>query len=704
MKHKLINLKSLFITIAVVGTVLLTVQFFNAQNFSTLEPLRSSKFVWFALLAIALQMLGHWIRAIKERYLLEQIRPIPTGGVFKGQMIGFFFNSILPFRIGELVRAHYIGKGVSISRSAVFATILFERCLDALVLGFVGLGLLAFFATDSSLLYVTITLFTTATILAFVLHAARSQQHWLLKLVYHFSWQFNKRTRDRIRFMVWSAIYCLKSVITRPRMPRYVGLTVIMWVCYILSTFSLIVGLLPGLDGGQRILASIGTYFAVSVPSGPAYLGTFEDIFLSISNLPGTTTNAIYAAFALWLLLVGPTTIFGLLFLVLKQKVYSDKKANMVDALKNKLYRDRDITEEFSRFLDAYFKGDAINRVLATQELGDNFRVIKTFKGGSNALTILAWQNDELLVKKITLKQYQDKLQAQHDWLKSRAKLPQIAKVVGEHNTTEHYALDIQYREEYIPFFDYIHSSSMNDSWSVLQAVCDFVDKKVHTPKKPNKRAKKLVNEYLRTKAIGKVNDSAKANIAISNLKGHESLVVNGREVVNFDQIIKKITSHKQAMADLSDIVECPIHGDLTIDNIIVEPHSREFILLDPNNENAISDPVVDYAKLMQGLHSGYDFLFTLDAAKVNDNQVNFEERRSVQYDQLHRKLMERLQKQLPPSRYRTVLFHEAIHYCRMLTYRVNINPESAPAFYGVAVRLFNDFMEQYDQPRAKKG
>jgi hypothetical protein len=227
--------------------------------------------------------------------------------------------------------------------------------------------------------------------------------------------------------------------------------------------------------------------------------------------------------------------------------------------------------------------------------------------------------------------------------------------------------------------------------------ICDFVDKRIHMPRKPVKNPRRLVNEYIQTKAIGKVNDAAHGNLAISNLLGQETIVVNGRELLNFNTIIGKITSSKRAMADLTDIVDCPLHGDLAIDNILVEPHDAKFIILDPNNENAISDPVVDYTKLMQSLHAGYDFLVTLTNCSVKDNEISFEERRSLQYEQLYQKLNARLQKKLSPARFRALLFHEAMHYCRMLTYKVSINPQTAPAFYGIAVRLFNDFLEQYE-------
>lgn len=643
--------------------------------------------------AIVLQMAGHWLRAVKHRYLLEQIRPINTMDVFKGQMIGLLFNTVLPLRLGEVVRAHYIGKKVSISRSAVFATIVFERWLDATILAAAGIVLLVSTGMLGTLLYVTMTITITAVIIGYGLFAVTTEQPWLLRGYHRFTALFNKHVRDRLRLMGWSGIYCLKSVLSRVHMPRYVLLSLIMWILYGLSTYCLIAGLLPLIPQAQQIIAAIAAYFGVAVPSGPAYLGSFHEIFQAISQLPNVAVS-----FGLWLLLIAPTSILGFLFLLQRQKTYVPQKASVLDVLKNKLYRDADISKEFAHFLDAYFQGDQINRILNSQELAQSFQVIKTFKGGSNALTLLVWQDEQMLVKKITLKQYQDKLRAQYEWLKKHQRLKRITKVLREYpNNVDHYAIDIEYHEEFVPFYEVIHSSSVAESSKILLKICKYVDSHIHQPQKPLKRAKKVLDEYIQSKAIGKVADAASANLDIAHLLGYDTLVVNGTEFTNFQGILERIKHHPQAMADLADVVDCPIQGDLTIDNILVNSGTGDYLILDPNNENAISDPIVEYSKLMQSVHSGYEFLYYLASCTVHDNAVTFEERRSVQYSRLYKILNAHLAEQLTPSRYRALLFHEAVHYCRMLTYRTSINPRTAAAFYTVAVRLFNKFMEQYE-------
>ena len=56
-------------------------------------------------------------------------------------MIGYFGNSVLPFRMGEFLRAYILAEKTSLNAPTAFGTIVIERILD-----FVGLSLLILLA------------------------------------------------------------------------------------------------------------------------------------------------------------------------------------------------------------------------------------------------------------------------------------------------------------------------------------------------------------------------------------------------------------------------------------------------------------------------------------------------------------------------------------------------------------------------------
>jgi len=62
---------------------------------------------------------------------------------------------------------------------------------------------------------------------------------------------------------------------------------------------------------------------------------------------------------------------------------------------------------------------------------------------------------------------------------------------------------------------------------------------------------------------------------------------------------------------------------------VLIASAEGDFLVLDPNNENQVSTPAVDYGKLYQSLHSGYEFLIQLERCDVTQKSVNFEEAKS---------------------------------------------------------------------------
>ena len=90
------------------------------------------------LAAVPVTFLQFFLRAVRWRYLLlPQGRP-GLHTLFGTIMIGFMTLNVLPFRIGEFVRAYVLSRREPITMSAGFATIVVERIFD-------GFGILLYF-------------------------------------------------------------------------------------------------------------------------------------------------------------------------------------------------------------------------------------------------------------------------------------------------------------------------------------------------------------------------------------------------------------------------------------------------------------------------------------------------------------------------------------------------------------------------------
>jgi glycosyltransferase 2 family protein len=82
------------------------------------------------LLSLVFVAATFWIRAFRWRKLLAPIGPTRYRTVFRTGVIGFAALSILPARVGDLLRPYLLAKQEGLPFSAAFATIVMERVLD----------------------------------------------------------------------------------------------------------------------------------------------------------------------------------------------------------------------------------------------------------------------------------------------------------------------------------------------------------------------------------------------------------------------------------------------------------------------------------------------------------------------------------------------------------------------------------------------
>ena len=85
---------------------------------------------------VALYLTSILFRTIRWQVLLRHMRPITVRRLYPVVVVGYMANSLLPMRLGEVVRSYHVGEREGISKTAALATIFVERVLDALTLLF----------------------------------------------------------------------------------------------------------------------------------------------------------------------------------------------------------------------------------------------------------------------------------------------------------------------------------------------------------------------------------------------------------------------------------------------------------------------------------------------------------------------------------------------------------------------------------------
>ena len=137
------------------------------------------------------------------------------------------------------------------------------------------------------------------------------------------------------------------------------------------------------------------------------------------------------------------------------------------------------------------------------------------------------------------------------------------------------------------------------------------------------------------------------------------------------------------------------IHGDLTVENIIcrtdVENPDKAWYIIDPNTGNLHDSPYLDYGKLLQSLHGGYEFMMMTPRCTVQENHIDFQLTRSAAYDTLFEAVCDDLRARCGAAGLHSILAHELIHWLRLMPYKLNKDNKRAPMFYAGLVMVAND-------------
>ena len=228
-------------------------------------------------------MCGYGLRSLRWQRFLRPIKRVPLGSAAAVLMLGFAANNILPARVGELVRAHELGRRQQVSRVAALTTIALERVFDGVTLLLVLIVvLLASPAARDSRLFQTTGLLGGAVLVtaAVVLGLALWQESRLLAGLRWLVRPLPARLRSRLLRLVARLLEGLAALRSSRLMGSAVLLSLLVWSCEATSYFLILHAFNLPLSGGNFALAAgllvAAVNLGIMVPSAPGYIGTFQ--------------------------------------------------------------------------------------------------------------------------------------------------------------------------------------------------------------------------------------------------------------------------------------------------------------------------------------------------------------------------------------------------------------------------------------------
>ena len=116
-----------------ISAVLLSLFLATVDLGAMLTALSKAEYILLAP-AIGLYLISVGFRTLRWRWLLAHMRRISFTRLYPVVVVGYMANNLLPLRLGELIRSHYVGEREGISKVSALVTIFIERLLDALTL------------------------------------------------------------------------------------------------------------------------------------------------------------------------------------------------------------------------------------------------------------------------------------------------------------------------------------------------------------------------------------------------------------------------------------------------------------------------------------------------------------------------------------------------------------------------------------------
>lgn len=651
--------------------------------------------------AIAIQITGHVFRAKRTKLILDKASPSSTSFQFGMLSIGYIFNAFLPLRIGEIVRSWLVAKRLRISFLYTFTSVVIERCIDVLFISLLTIICLIFVGRfySTTLLAISLVAFIFAAFILLLIFLLQKENKYVLGFIQRLTSCFNDSICNSFRFKVWTLISGLQGFFRNKKdVQHYFIYAGVSWLFYFTSVLILFS---PWIFN----VSILNGFVAVVVPYVNAFPILDVDSYRNMTLLVSGMDEGFRLEYVslVWAILTLPMAILGLI----ASFAYKVCRINTADDVgsrvyTNKLQRYRDISQELPAFLDTYFRGHSLSHILHKIEVSGELSLVKFFKGGSDAITVLVLKGEDMFVKKVVPIEYLSRLKQQYDWLKKFDNKKAIVDVLDEQTTDSYYAIDLSYNPSHIPSFEYVHTHSLEDSKHLLDQTWNYVFKNIYDLKKESVNVKER-DEYIEDRLLSKIKKAISVDEKLARAIEGREIKINGVMYDNFYTILDKIKNNKKAWTDIATYRKSKVtHGDLTMDNILVEGDKP--VLIDPSDDNQIKGPIVDFGRHMQSLVAGYEFLNNDESPielAINSDlgmEINFYNHRSATYMQLCEHVENVIiKKYLTEAESRSVLFHSGLLYGRMLAHRVVINPSNTLKYYAVCVVLLNKFYQQYN-------
>lgn len=625
--------------------------------------------------------LAHFTRVLRWELFIDIYEKPDRKNLLKSLSLGYMLNYIIPFKLGDLARAWFSGRKMKNGTSLGLSTVIVDRYLDIVCVGLIfvvlsmsGVGGIA--VQDTAFFYVALAV--AVMVLMVIIFLCRGVVKIIIRAV---AGVFNPTIETAILKFAWALIWNFKDIFQKISKVKLLLTTIGMWIGYLFSYY-------------------LFAIFLRTFGEGTTWTNVFFMLFAQngIKESTGSIihfANDAVAAHPIYMAcyIIVPVIILLAISLLVPSKSGS---ADIEETYLN-LLPHLDPQEKLS-FLENYFSNSNREYISNYLKINQDISIIRDYSAGSNATTMLCTDGERTFFRKYAFGEEGEKLYQQILWIeanKDRIDLPEILK---EEKTDVYCYYDMAYSSNSVGLFEYAHSMPVDQVWIMIQRVLERLERSIYQID-VRKADEDTIHKYIQSK-VEKNLDKIKNAKRIKTLQQYDTIYINGVAYRNLPFYGKYLNEEYLQKVFRNDTYAV-IHGDLTIENIICTRDAKgqdDFYIIDPNTGNVHDSPNLDYGKLLQSIHGGYEFLMSAKEVKVSENRINFLFTRSSSYIELHNILRNYMKEKLGDERTKSIYFHEIIHWLRLMPYKIEKDSKRALLFYAGMLMVLNDVINMYGE------
>jgi hypothetical protein len=621
------------------------------------------------VLAFLLILAGHITRALRHATLLNNTQTLVSRTISAcgaGQIADLF----MPYRLGELVRAVVIASDKSIRLSHVLASLIVERCLDILFIACISTLLITTNILDEPSIANVSTVYLLGLLSVSIVILLGL---WKSSISRRVIWTSSKLLSQQAQFsylsFVLSLVDSLKLILRGKIWVAVAAMSGLMWSLYLSAYFVIVFTELLSVE------LIVKLFRATSIASPRIfnfrYLG-------------------LVAVFGPSLMLLVPNSNWNKL-----SKLLSNALSSFGHSPAGHLpFVSRQTEQEF---LARYFLSADRNWCSAYRAVYAGVFLVSDCSGLSSATTTRVLHRDgRITYRKFQIGEGYRALESQYRRMNELSKGLPMAPIVNSHHGNNFFAYDMPYAPTEVTFSEALHQLSTDESLQLTGCILNDLDSyfdKSDSTMGSSANLHSFTDGKLRS-SLHLLSSHAQAKQIVIPTE----LTFNDKNVLGLETI-SRLPSFQRALSLLSEETLGTIHGDLTLDNIVVDmTDSARYFLIDPVTEIALPSRTHDLAKLLQSTVTRQTLTTQYTILGAWTSSVSFrvvdEPRLATFSDQFVMRYISNRQE----LEQITLRIRLMVHWVRLVVHRINRLDPHLELYLGALLAIWNNCAADLEQ------